>query len=316
MKHFFVINPAAGKKKRSGEIKHQIDSRMSDLGLDYEAVFTKAPMHAAELVKSAAEFSGPIRFYACGGDGTLNEVVNGAAGLAHVEVTQYPTGSGNDFIKTFGDSAERFFQLSELVDGQAHELDLIECNGRFSLNICSLGFDARIGTQMSYYKSLPLVTGAGAYVLSTIVNTIKGIHEHYEIDIDGRKFSGRYTMACICNGRYYGGGFNPVPDADLSDGLLDVLLVKKVSRLTVPAVVSKYAKGRYKELQDIITHYSAKRVEMRCVKTSPVNVDGEILMTDDAVFSVSPLKLRFVAPKGADWIKCTNEGNNMSNMAI
>ena len=91
-----------------------------------------------------------------------------------------------------------------------------------------MGFDARIGTEIGRYKRLPLVSGTGAYLLSTGVNFIRGIHEHYVVDVDGQHFDGNQTLMCIANGRYYGGSFNPVPDAEPDDGLLDVLLVREL----------------------------------------------------------------------------------------
>ncbi|MCE6983484.1 lipid kinase, partial [Pseudomonas frederiksbergensis] len=86
--------------------------------------------------------------YACGGDGTLNECVNGAVGHDNVAVTHFPCGTGNDFIKMFGEEKDRFFDLSDLVRGEVRPLDVMECCGRYAVNICSVGIDARIGTEV------------------------------------------------------------------------------------------------------------------------------------------------------------------------
>ena len=101
---------------------------------------------------------------------------------------------------------------------------------------------------MSKYKRLPLVSGSGAYILSTGVHLLKGIAKHYVVDIDGEIIDGRQTMICVANGRWYGGGFNPVPDAQPDDGYLHVLVIKAVGLGTVAKVFGKFKKGQYKEL--------------------------------------------------------------------
>ena len=301
MKHLFIVNPAAGKQDRSREIIAEIDGAMAGRGEDYECRVTAGPRHAEKLVGDAAKECESLRVYACGGDGTLNETVNGAAGLDNVAVTHYPCGSGNDFIKIFGRDSERFKNLDELINGDCAWFDLIECNGRYGISICSIGFDARIGIGMRDFKRLPLVTGRGAYNLSVIYNVFKGIHLPYKVDIDGREFGGRFTMLVACNGRYYGGGFNPVPESEPDDGLLDFLLVKKVSRLGVAALVAKYAAGRYREIGDLITYCRGKRMNVVCDRKNIINIDGERLDAENLYFGISDRKIRFVFPRGAQW---------------
>ena len=141
-------------------------------------------------MRAAAEQGEPLRVYACGGDGTLNEAVNGAAGYAHVAVTHYPMGSGNDFLRMFGPDACRFYDLKELLDGPQTPMDLIECNGRLALNVCSIGFDARIGLGAADFKKLPLVSGTMAYQLSALRTIVQGIHRPYRVEVDGETLPG------------------------------------------------------------------------------------------------------------------------------
>lgn len=306
MKHLFIVNPAAGKHDQTGEYTQKIRSACRDL--DYEILVSKAPGDCTRITQAAAAAGEPLRVYACGGDGTLNEVVNGAVGFDHVAVTHLPGGSGNDFIKIFSDPAA-FRDLPRLLEGPEARFDLIRCNGRYyALNICSMGLDARIGTEISKYKRLPLVTGSGAYLLSTGVNLIKGLHEPYVIDIDGQHLEGRQTMICIASGRWYGGSFNPVPLAEPDDGLLDVLLVRKISRFTVPRVIGKYKTGRFAEYPDLIRHFRCRRVEIHCQRESEINLDGELLMKRDATFEVVPQAIRFFYPAGLQYRAARPEG--------
>jgi len=298
MKHLFLINPAAGKKDSTQFCTEQIQDLCR--GLDVEILVSRKPGDLTRFAREAAETGQEIRIYACGGDGTLNEVVNGAAGYSNVAVTSWPVGSGNDFVKVFSDPA-RFRSLSALLDAEETSFDLIRCGDRYALNICSIGIDARIAAEMSRYKKLPLLSGFGAYALSTLVNVIKGIHEPYVVELNGTRIDGHQTLICVCSGRYYGGGFNPVPDAELDDGELDVLMIRPVSRLQVAGLIGAYKAGRYSELPDWIRHFRTTKISVSCEKTSVVNLDGEALWAKDVTFEVCPRALRFFYPRGLDF---------------
>ena len=261
MKHLFIINPAAGSKDRTAEYSQEIHRLCRQRELDYDIRVSTAPGECRRFAREASESGEEYRLYACGGDGTLNEVAQGAAGYANVAVTVFSGGSGNDFVKLF-DDPQAFFSLERLLDAQEATFDLIRCNDDIAMNICSVGLDARIGTDVSRYKRLPLLQGFRAYAASTVVNVVKGITEHYVVELNGKRIEGEQTMICVCNGRYYGGGFNPVPEADPADGLLDVLLVKKVSRVQVAGVIGKYKAGRYKELTKLMRHFRTEQVKI------------------------------------------------------
>ena len=297
MKHLFIINPAAGSRDRTADYTEQIEKICAARGLTYRIEVSKAPGDCTRIAKEAAESGEEYRLYACGGDGTLNEVAAGAAGFRNVAVTVFSGGSGNDFVKLF-DKPEAFFDLERLLDCEETTFDLIRCNDDYSLNICSVGLDARIGTDVSNYKRLPLLHGFRAYVASTVVNVIKGISEHYVVRINGEEIDARQTMICICNGRFYGGGFNPVPEADPADGLLDVLLVKHVSRLQVPVVIGKYKNGRYKELPKLVRHIKTDSIQIICDKPATINLDGELRIAQTVNIRIADEKLRFFYPKG------------------
>ena len=159
-----------------------------------------------------------------------------------------------------------------------------------------MGLDARIGTDVSGYKRIPMFHGFRAYLVSTLVNVIRGIGEHYNIEINGRRMDGEYTMVCVCNGQFYGGGFHPVPEADPRDGKLEVLLVEKVSRLKVPGIIAKYKAGRYRELPEIVQHFTTDRLTIRCDNDTAINLDGELRRAKVINISVAEEKIRFFYP--------------------
>lgn len=302
MTHLFIINPAAGNRDRTEEYTEKIRQTCEDRGLDYRIAVSDAPGDCRQIARQAAQTGEQYRIYACGGDGTLNEVAAGAAGFSNAAVTAFCGGSGNDFVKIF-DQPEAFRELERLLDAEETVFDLIRCNEDISLNICSVGLDARIGTDVSRYKRLPLLHGFRAYAASTLVNVIKGIAEHYVVEIDGERIDGKKTMICICNGRFYGGGFNPVPEADPTDGILDVLIVEKVSRLKVAQVIGKYKNGKYAQLPKLIRHFRTNRVRILCDKLTPINLDGELRVGQEVDIAVADEKLRFFYPKGLVWNK-------------
>ena len=304
MKHIFIVNPAAGKCDRSVQIRNTAAAVLGKLGMEYDVLISKGPGDCTRLAREAAESGEEVRLYACGGDGTLNEVINGIVGFDHVSVTHYPAGSGNDFVKIF-DNPQAFRDLERLLDCDEALFDLIECRSDdhlcYANNIVSMGLDARIGTEMGLYRRLPLVSGKGAYYLSTAVNLFKGIHKPYEVELNDEFITGNHTMICVCNGRHYGGSFNQVPDAEPDDGLLDVLLVEPVNLLQIAMVIGKYQDGRYAEYPDLIRHYRTDKIRIHCFEDSVVNLDGESLRTHEITFSISEHKLRFFFPKGLQY---------------
>ena len=300
MKHLFIINPAAGSRNRTQEYSDIIHKICRARKADYEIRVSTAPGEATRIAREAAQRGEELRLYACGGDGTLNEVVAGAAGYDNAAVTVFSGGSGNDFVKLF-DDPKAFFDLHRLMDADEATFDLIRCNDDIALNICSVGLDARIGTDVSRYKRLPLLHGFRAYAASTVVNVVKGIAEHYVVEVNGETIDDEQTFICVCNGRFYGGGFNPVPEADPTDGLLDVLLVKKVSRAQVPGIIGKYKNGQYAQLPHLVRHLKTDAITIRCDKPTPINLDGEMRMAQTVEMTVAKEKIRFFYPKGLSW---------------
>ena len=297
MKHLFIINPAAGSRDRTKDYSVTIHEVCSMRNLDYRIEVSAAPGECTRIAREAAESGEEVRIYACGGDGTLNEVAAGAAGFPNAAVTAFSGGSGNDFTKLFSDP-KAFFDLERLLEAEEAQFDLIRCNGDIALNICSVGLDARIGTDVASYKRLPLLHGFRAYAVSTVVNLFRGIAEHYVVEVNGERIDQNFTFVCVCNGRFYGGGFNPVPEADPTDGELDVLLVDQVSLLQVPAVIGKYKNGRYKELPHLVRHLKTKSIKIICDKPTQINLDGELRTAREVTMEVAREKLRFFYPRG------------------
>lgn len=299
--HLFVVNPAAGGIGGDpSRLKTAIEAVMAERGCEYEIYETTGHMDAAEKVKREALKGYPLRIYACGGDGTLSECAHGAAGFRNAAVTNYPCGTGNDFVKTFPEDTELFSNIELLVDGDVTPIDLIDVNGRRCINICSVGIDARVGVDVHRFSKLPLVKGKAAYNMSLVVNVLKGLTQNMTIS-DGAGFerSGSTTLVCVCNGRCYGGGFRPVGTSEPDDGILDMLVVKGINLLTVAKCLGTYSKGEYYKLPQYITYIPGKSLTVSADKALTVQIDGEAMVTKNVTMRVLPGALNFILPKGS-----------------
>lgn len=299
MKHIFIINPMAGKRGGAQKLEENIRA----LGIPAEIVYTRETGDARRIAREAAEGGEPVRLYACGGDGTLNEAVNGAAGFANAAVTNVPIGTGNDFLKIFGpDYRARFSDLRALSQGPQAAMDLIDCNGLLGIDIVCTGVDARIAVDKDSYKVLPLVSGIGAYILSLMVNVLfKPISVPTVVDCGDLHFQGETTIVCVCNGRHYGGGFMPVGDNLPDDGVLETLVVPKVSRRTFFRLVGKYAKGKYRDYPELIYHRRGDGVTVRGERELVAVVDGEPVRARELSIRLSDRKVNFFYPAGMSY---------------
>ena len=296
MKHLFIINPAAGQRESTEKLEEKIRA----LKVDWEIVYTAQGGDAARFARNAAETGEPVRIYGCGGDGTLNEVVNGAAGFENAAVTNVPIGSGNDYLKIFGpENKMRFADLEALTVGPQAAMDLIDCNGRLGIGVVCAGVDARVAEDVDRYKRLPLIRGLGAYILSLAVNVLfKGITRPTRMTAGDFLFEGDTSIICVCSGRYYGGGFMPVGDNMPDDGVIETLIVPKVNILTFARLVGAYAKGRYKEFPDLIWPRKDNEISFAsCDKHDVVVcVDGEIMKDRQFTVKLSDKKVNFFYP--------------------
>lgn len=298
MKHLFIVNPIAGGKDKTISVTRAVRTAFEGRKDSWEVYVTRRPMDAPEKIREEAAKAEHLRVYACGGDGTFNECVCGAALLDNVAVAPYPTGTGNDFCRMFGEEKDLFRDINALLNGTEHPIDLIDCNGRYSANICSVGIDARIGTEVHKYTGLPVVGGAGSYVISAIVNILRGVNRPMRVQAGDYSQSGEFALLCVCNGRYYGGGFNPSPDARPDDGILDIYAVPRVSLFTLARCIGPYASGKADRYPKYIKHLHAPSLRIDFDEENVVNVDGEAMYAKSVEMKLIPGALRLIVPDG------------------
>ncbi|MBP5207595.1 MAG: hypothetical protein J6330_03965 [Clostridia bacterium] len=281
-----IINPAAGKGKAVKEISDDCKYYVSKGVGDVERYVTQT------LLKEPY-----THFIICGGDGTINEAVNGviAAGAGETAVlSAIGDGTGNDLLRY------------ECGSDEPVRCDVIKFNDRYYINILNIGFDCTVVQKTEYYKKKPLITGSFAYicgVVNTFVGnyglgiTVKATKENGEEEI----FDGEYMLCVAANARYYGGGFKPAPLADLTDGLIDVLLVRKVPRKRFPSVIAAYKKGEHmdKETGDVVERFKDIMTYRRCTKLSisgmeSLCADGEISKCSSVQIEIVPKAVNFL----------------------
>lgn len=299
-RHLFIVNPAAGKRGSNA----RMEALLERLSFPYEAVYTRGEGDARRFTEEAVRSGEPVRIYACGGDGTLNEVVNGAAGWDNAAVTNVPKGTGNDFLKIFGPDYRRlFYDLEALAAGPQTRFDLMDCNGRLGIDVVCAGVDARIAADVHRYKDWWFVSGIGAYILSLAENVLfKGIARPMTVHMGRLQWENRpASLLCVCNGRHYGGGFMPVREAMPDDGVLDMLLVREVSLFTFLRLVGKYARGLYRQYPELIEDFHGGEVSFSAPEPVTVVVDGEVMRNTAFTVRLSERKVNFFYPAGADY---------------
>lgn len=292
MKHIFIINPVAGKGKTMNLIP-EIKKLAGAAGLDYEIEVTKCPGHATEL---AAKYAAQAicRIYSVGGDGTLNEVLNGMAGSDSV-LAMIPSGSGNDFIKSISNKKDYDNIIKETIDGAEREIDLARVNGRYFLNISSLGFDAYVVYNTLKFKKLPFVTGSLAYVLGIFFSIIGRTSSDLKISIDDTTLKMEAMLAAVANGKYYGGGMLASPDAIIDDGLFDICLIEKKRRLAIMTLFPKFMKGQHGKIKGV-SFKRGKKVTIESTRPVILNIDGEVSVISRADFEIIPKGIKIVIP--------------------
>lgn len=305
MKHIFIVNPVSGKGKSSQAYIPVIKNYIKEHRLDAEIYVTKASRDGMRYVEERAKTGEEIRFYSCGGDGTLYEVVNGCYKYPNCQVANIPLGSGNDFCRLFGKN----INLDDHVNGVPTKLDLIETEGAVAINECAMGLDSEVCAGQAAFKKIPAVNGEIAYTLSALKCIIKGkLKNHFKIIIDDNEvYEDDYMFCYIGNSRWYGGGYMAAPNAMPNDGLIDCVMVKypkelaKKGPLALMPLLGKYKKGEHLSW-DFTKFVHCKNVKIKSENPAAVNVDGECAYVTEREFQILEQAITFVVPKNSSFL--------------
>ena len=302
MKHIFIINPAAGKENAYDTLRTALDSLKAPV--DYEMYLTQAPGDATAYIRDyCSTHTDRVRFYACGGDGTLNEVVNGAVGFPQASVAVYPCGSGNDFVKYYG-GKRYFLDVASLVEAEEEWIDLIRVGDKYAINAAHFGFDSSVAQTMTNVRRKKLIGGKNAYTTGIVVSLFKAMKNACRITVDGEELDpkGKILLCTVANGQYVGGAFRCAPRSLDNDGWLEVCMIRPVSHVTFLSLIRVYTDGRHLDdpkMQKHIVYRRGKRIHVEAPEGFIYASDGELIQNNDFTVEVAPGAIRFAVPRGA-----------------
>lgn len=312
MKHLFIVNPMSGKGKGAELILPKIKECLAKRDIDADIHIGQSSQEAREYVRTQVSNGEPVRVYACGGDGTIFDVINAIYGYDNAEFAAIPLGSGNDWIRLFG-TKEQFLDLDSQIDGTPITIDAIKCGDKIAISQCSMGMDAEVCAKQADFKKLSIFTGETAYTAAVVYCAAKKRKNKFTVTIDdGEPVTGDLLFAFCGNSRYYGGGYMAGPCAMPDDGILDFSLVKTMSFPKLISRISEYKGGKHLSW-DETTYLRGKKMTVHCDELAAVNIDGECEMVHDSTFELLPNALRFVVPTTSSYLedKASGKLNNV-----
>ncbi len=298
----FLVNPASDGGA-TGKRWPEIARLAADRGLIGDALLSERQGHLVDLAREAAN-DGARLLVAVGGDGTVNEIVNGIAGLEGIELAVVHRGTGGDFVRTFGIPRKLEDALEVAHSGPSREVDL----GRATLhtwagaesvswfaNIASAGMSGAVAKRVN--ETGKALGGKVSYAWSTLAVFARWRNAQVTVTVGDEERTGAMYDVVVANGRYFGGGMKICPDADPADGLFDVLLIGDVTKRDLVLTLPKIYRGTH------LPHPKAEllrgpQVTIESPIPLPVELDGEQPGTTPASFEIVPRSLRLRVPSG------------------
>ncbi|GHV34608.1 lipid kinase [Clostridia bacterium] len=317
MRHFFVINPKSFLTARDWRTFLLSVERCFSVGkrAEYKTYISRFPRDAIAAVRryiASVPAEETVRVYAVGGDGILFDCLNGIVNYPNAELASVPYGNANDFVRAFGEGqADKFRDIKAMSCAPTVLTDIIQCGVNYSISNCSFGIEAAAVIRMNYLakilgklhsrrKLIPMLyrLGAAVHLLD------KGqCVQKYELTLDGKDFSGKYTGISVGNIFGNGGTNTPNPYAVPNDGVLNAIFLRESSALATLAVLPDYCAGRYEQRPK--SFFAETFTEMRIKSEEPMYVilDGESFFARGFSMKVLPKAVKIVAPVGLTYIR-------------
>jgi diacylglycerol kinase (ATP) len=297
MKSRLILNPTSGSDTGTNHLS-TLNERLRERVGALDIVLTTGPDDAARAAADAAQ-AGYGTLFVAGGDGTLNQVLNGVASVegafAHITFGLIPLGTGNDFAATLGMPENVDDAIGFLRRGQTVDIDLGKLNDRHFINVSAGGFIAEVSEAAN--PTLKTIAGKLAYLIGgaqVLFDYEPVIAEIRAIATDGpieRTLS--LQMFAVCNARLVGGGRLIAPHAVIDDGWLDVCLVESMPTLEFVGLLNRISTGDHLE-DERVTYFRARELDLRFDRPIKVNTDGEVLTADRCHYRVRPRTARFI----------------------
>ena len=275
MKYIFIVNPESAKGNAM-KIIGNIEKVCKQEHIEYEVCYTLAQGDATRLAQSYKDDENII--YAVGGDGTLSEVLNGVIGTKN-KIGIIPAGSGNDFYRT----------VKELGKTEI-ESDVGVVNGKYFLNIACVGIDAEVANNVPLMKKKN-VKVKNLYTASILYTFTHFKFKQIHFKSQEKDEKGNFTILSICNGRYYGGGYNISPKASLEDNNFDVYYINKLRLPSIINLLLKLKKGKL-EQDKRTNHFKTNNITVTSEEPIRFNVDGETIENTKFEIKIIPKAIK------------------------
>ena len=301
----FILNPKSGRSIQQKKMEQKIVDACLNRQLSYHIYYTTKPRDSINYIKNMIkEYPDERQRFICmGGDGTINEIANSAPGNPNIEFGVIPSGSGNDFVRNFTDT-RLFHDIDAQIDGNVHSFDLIKVNDDYCVNMVNIGFDCAVVIESNKFRKFKFISPGISYILGVVVGFFfrkLGTKMKIYLD-DGTIIDEELSLTAIGNGRFCGGGFQSCPLARLEDGVLDMCIIKKVSRATFVKLIGCYKEGTFlvkKSAQKVFRYIRTGHFRMEFENVQPICIDGELTEAQTVDFRVVPGGFNFVIPKGS-----------------
>ncbi len=301
----FILNPKSGTSFQQKKMEQDIVDGCLKRQLSYHIYYTTKARDSIDYVRKMIDVypSERQRFICVGGDGTIHEIANSAPGNPNIEFGVIPSGSGNDFVRNFTDK-RLFYEIDKQIDGTVHSFDLIKVNEHYCVNMVNIGFDCAVVIEADKFRKYKFIPRGISYMLGVVVGFFfRKLGTKMKIILDdGTVIDEALSLTAIGNGKFCGGGFKSCPLASLKDGLLDITVIKKVTRLTFLKLIGAYKEGTFlvmKNAQKVFKYIRTSHFKMEFEETMPICIDGEIAQAKNVEFTVIPGGFNFVIPKGS-----------------
>lgn len=300
MTHIFIINPYAGKQDFAVDLRKQLEQLT---GVEFYIFNTRYAGYEEEIVKESVElFPGEkLRFYCCGGSGTMRNMLNGLTEFEDVEFAMYPKGSYNDFLDVFEGGAKCFQNIEDLIHGEVVWLDYIKTNHGICLNNLSVGVDTYVMKQIKNFREMYFFGRKFPYMISVVSSMFASAARDLTITIDGERMDGRFMEVIFGNGSVFGGNFHFSGSPDVCDGKGDYCLDGGTSGFSLLPVFGPLVREDMDQLEKKTDCGQWKRVQIVSKDGEPITVNQDGVMVEGYAAwnaEIVPGGLPFVVPKG------------------
>ena len=284
----FIVNPAAGQKN-ADQIIDSIKEVFAFSNSSFDFHVTTGPGNAISVAEYAAQ-NGADVVVAVGGDGTVNEVVNGLADNDAV-LGVIPTGTGNDFAQAVDMPFEVKKASKQLLRGMTRTIDLGKVGDRLFINLVGVGFDGAVANLTN--KNGKRVQGSLMYLISVLRTLFTYKTVPMKITLDDQSFETNPMLVAVGIGPSYGGGINIVPQAVQDDGYFDVCVIDSISKPVGLYYLAQALRGNHEKLKKT-NIYRSSYVKLESAKEIPFHVEGEVFYSDEIEFTITPREIEVI----------------------